>query len=134
MKKRGLIERLVEIRKFKLRSEISSLKSRVAALNHVEQLRGKARSAAAEAIDSGTALGDLGLLGEARLANGRQAGRLKQEVATAGKKVNHAKKLHDSAHEIHREIRSRQSASRELAFELEAENFAAWRTSTEPKR
>ena len=103
-------------------------------MNHVEQLRGKARSAAAEAIDSGTALGDLGLLGEARLANGRQAGRLKQEVATAGKKVNHAKKLHDSAHEIHREIRSRQSASRELAFELEAENFAAWRTSTESKR
>ncbi len=134
MKKRGLIERLVEIRKFKLRGEISGLKSRVAALNHAEQMRGKARSAATEAIGSVTALGDLGILGEARLANGRRAGRLKQEVVVAGQKVNHAKKLHDSAYELDRKIRSRQNASRELALELEAENFAAWRASTEPKR
>ncbi len=127
MRKRNWIERLIGLRERKLRSEIASLKSRVAALRDVERLRGKARSAACDAISS-AALADLGPLGETRLSSGRQAGTLKQQVASAGEKVNHAKKLHESALEVDRDLRSRELDRRERGFELEAENFAGWRT------
>ena len=114
-----------------MKSPASSRESR--RLNHVEQLRGKARSAATEAIDSGTALSDLGALGEARLANGRLAGRLKQEVATAGQK-GQSRQEAARLRPRHTATVRRKAASPELALELEAENFVAWRGPLEPRR
>lgn len=134
MTKHDLVKRLLKIRTFKLRSEIAGLKSRVAALDDVERLRGAARCAAAEAIDSVAALTDLGALGDARLANGRLAGVLKQQVTAAGKKVNHAKQLHDSASDLNKELRAEKLTRQEHALELEAENFFGWRASLEPRR
>jgi hypothetical protein len=134
MAQQDLIKRLLKIRTFKLRSEVSDLKSRVAALDDVERMRGLARNAAAAAIDSGAALTDLGALGEARLANGRLAGTLKKQVTDAGKKVTHAKQLHDSASDRNKELRAARLARHELALELEAENFFGWRTTLEPRR
>jgi len=134
MKKHDLVKRLLKIRTFKLRGEIAGLKSRVAALDDVERLWSEARCAAAEAIDSGAALTDLGALGEARLANGRRAGALKQQVMAAGKKVNHAKQLHDSASDLNKQLCAEKLARQEHALELEAENFFGWRGPLEPRR
>jgi hypothetical protein len=134
MAQQDLIKRLLKIRTFKLRSEVSDLKSRVAALDDVERLRGQARNAAAAAIDSGAALTDLGALGEARLANRRLAGTLEKQVMAAGKKVTRAKQLHDSASDRNKELRAARLARQELALELEAENFFGWSTTLEPRR
>lgn len=134
MKKHDLVKRLLKLRTFRLRNEIAGLKSRVAALDDVERQRNEARCAAAEAIDSGAALGDLGALGEARLANGRLAGELKQQVSAAGKKVHHAKRLHNSASSIERRLCAEKLARQENSLELEAENFFGWRGPQEPRR
>ncbi len=134
MKKHDLVKRLLKIRTFRLRNEIAGLKSRAAALDDVERLRDEARRAAAEAIDSGAPLADLGALGEARLANGRLAGALKQQVTVAGKKVHHAKQLHDSASDINKQLCAEKLARQEQALELEAENFFGWRGPLEPRR
>ena len=134
MTKHDLVKRLLKIRSFKLRNEISSLKSRVAALDDVERLRSEARCAAAEAIDSGAAIGDLGALGEARLTNGPLAAQLKRQVIAAGKKVDRAKRLHDSASDMNDELLAEKLTRQEHALEIEAENFIGWRASLETRR
>ncbi|HTY53851.1 MAG TPA: hypothetical protein VMB26_01555 [Candidatus Binataceae bacterium] len=134
MTKHDLVKRLLKIRDFELRSEISDLKSRVAALDDVERQRSEARSAAAEAIDSGAALTDLGALGEARLANRRLAGAIQLQVDAASKKVERARQLHDSVSDMHNELRAAKLARQEYVSDLEAESFFGWRTSLEPRR
>jgi hypothetical protein len=134
MSKSDLVKRLLKIRTFTLRAEISALKSRVAALDDIERLRNEAQCAAAVAIDSGAALADLAALGEARLANRRRADVLKQQVVAASKKVSHAKQLHDSARDMHQELRAARLSRQEHTLDLEAESFFGWRASLEPRR
>jgi len=134
MSKNDLVKRLLKIRTFTLRAEISALKSRVAALDDIERLRSEAQCAAAAAIDSGGALADLGALGEARLQNRRRADALHQQVLAASKKVHHAKQLHDSARDMHQELRAAKLSRQDNKFDLEAESFFGWRASLEPRR
>jgi hypothetical protein len=134
MNREKLLNRLARLRELQLYAQVSDLKTHSGALSRLKRFGEQARAVASESIERAHHLGDLRLLGEARLRSIRMAAEVEGQIRVLTDGVGRARKLAETAHAARTNLKRAREGARERSLELESEAALNWSKGAKSER
>jgi len=134
MNREKLLNHLAKLREMQLHAQVTELKTRSGMLSRLKWFAEQARAAASESIELAHHLGDLRLLGEARLRSIRKAAEVEGQIRVLTDGVGRARKLAETARAAGTDLRRARERAHERSLEFESEAALNWNKEVKSER